>query len=156
MSNELYHHGVKGMKWGVRKEDYKAMSRADRKATRNKFYRDNPNENRKKRAGRYGIAIGGNTGAAVGVLGGAAAGAAIGSSVAGPAGAYAGYTIGAYAGTALGTLIGSKVGRASGRAFMQKKIDTERIKASEISQDYVDAGRGIVEPIKNTKFKIEK
>ena len=33
-SNELYHYGVKGMKWGVRKDVYKSMSRADRKMTR--------------------------------------------------------------------------------------------------------------------------
>lgn len=148
MSNELYHHGVKGMKWGVRKEDYKAMSRAEKHATRRKYYKDNPNEGRIKRAGRYGIAIGGSAGTQVG----AAVGAGIGSAInPGP-----GTVLGSYAGMAIGTLVGTKVGRASGRAYMQKKIDTERIKASEISQDYVDAGRDIVEPIKDLKFDFEK
>lgn len=35
----LYHHGVKGMKWGVRKDKYKAMSRAEKKKTK-KTYKD--------------------------------------------------------------------------------------------------------------------
>lgn len=35
---ELYHHGVKGMKWGVRKDKYKAMNRQQRKKTREKYY----------------------------------------------------------------------------------------------------------------------
>lgn len=33
----LYHSGVKGMKWGVRKDKYKSMSRADRRAARKDF-----------------------------------------------------------------------------------------------------------------------
>lgn len=37
-NNELYHYGIKGMKWGVRKEQYKAMNRHQRKATREKYY----------------------------------------------------------------------------------------------------------------------
>lgn len=33
----ICHHGVKGMKWGVRKDKYKSMSRADRKNTRKTY-----------------------------------------------------------------------------------------------------------------------
>lgn len=38
-SDELVHYGVPGMKWGVRKEHYKAMNRHERKRTREKYYR---------------------------------------------------------------------------------------------------------------------
>lgn len=31
MNNELYHYGVKGMKWGVRKSEYRSVNRAQRK-----------------------------------------------------------------------------------------------------------------------------
>lgn len=37
-TQELYHYGVKGMKWGVRKSEYKAMNRAQRRETRKKYY----------------------------------------------------------------------------------------------------------------------
>lgn len=37
--NELYHYGVKGMKWGVRKEEYKSMNRQQRKKTREEYYK---------------------------------------------------------------------------------------------------------------------
>ena len=37
-SDELLHYGVPGMKWGVRKEHYKAMNRHERKKTREKYY----------------------------------------------------------------------------------------------------------------------
>ena len=36
--NELYHYGVKGMKWGVRKSVYKSMSRSQKKEQRKKYY----------------------------------------------------------------------------------------------------------------------
>ena len=37
--NVIEHYGIKGMKWGVRKSEYKSMSRKDRKQTR-KDYRE--------------------------------------------------------------------------------------------------------------------
>ena len=35
MDNELYHHGVKGMKWGVRKTPVRSSSGATRKRKSN-------------------------------------------------------------------------------------------------------------------------
>lgn len=37
--SDIVHYGVKGMKWGVRKSEYKSMSRKDRKQAR-KDYRE--------------------------------------------------------------------------------------------------------------------
>ena len=36
-SSDICHYGVKGMKWGVRKSEYRSMSRSDRKAQRAKY-----------------------------------------------------------------------------------------------------------------------
>ncbi len=38
--SELRHYGVKGMKWGVRKSEYKAMSRQERKKTKDEYKAD--------------------------------------------------------------------------------------------------------------------
>lgn len=37
--SELCHYGVKGMKWGIRKEEYRAMNKQQRKAQREKYRR---------------------------------------------------------------------------------------------------------------------
>lgn len=55
--SELYHHGVKGMKWGVRKSDYKSMDRKQRKQTRKKYY--STPEGKITRATTIGTLIGG-------------------------------------------------------------------------------------------------
>lgn len=36
---ELYHHGVKGMKWGVRKSKLAKMTKEQQKAARDRFYK---------------------------------------------------------------------------------------------------------------------
>ena len=40
MEQVLSHHGVKGMKWGVRKEEYKSLGSAKKKETRTAFKND--------------------------------------------------------------------------------------------------------------------
>ena len=45
-NGELYHYGVKGMKWGVRKSEYKAMSKSDKKKTR-QLYKDDEKWNKR-------------------------------------------------------------------------------------------------------------
>lgn len=37
MENQLMHHGIKGMRWGVRKSVYKSMNKQQRKAQRQKY-----------------------------------------------------------------------------------------------------------------------
>ena len=37
--SELYHYGVKGMKWGVRKEVYNSSSRSRKKEIRKEYYK---------------------------------------------------------------------------------------------------------------------
>lgn len=199
MSNELYHYGVKGMKWGVRKKQYDSMSFSERRATRQKFYKDNPNENRMTIGKTVGQQLGTTAGQVLGKgvrIAGKTLGKGIkkagnivgdkfesdsnlgtigkgiritgntvgkGVDVAGTflekgivkASPYIGKGVGATVG--FGMRVSNKLGNTSvGKKILAGKYNASKIKASEISQDYVDAGRDIVEPIKNTKFKIEK
>lgn len=87
-NNTLYHYGVKGMKWGVRKDRYKSMSKSQRQKTQKKFYDDH--EDRIKRGGN----LGGNI---AGIAGGIAGGL-----LGGPSGAFAGGAIGGAAGSLIG------------------------------------------------------
>lgn len=63
--DELKHYGVKGMKWGVRKSEYKAMNRQQRKETRKAYY--NTPEGKTVKATSIGTFFGGPL---VGVLAG--------------------------------------------------------------------------------------
>lgn len=60
---ELYHYGVKGMKWGVRKSDYKSMNRQQRKEVRKKYY-DSP-EGKITRATTIGTILAGPLGGVI-------------------------------------------------------------------------------------------
>lgn len=42
MNDDISHYGVKGMKWGVRKDRYKSMSRSERKTQRQKYRSSKP------------------------------------------------------------------------------------------------------------------
>ena len=53
-NGELYHYGVKGMKWGVRKSEYKSMSRSQKKQTRKQYQQDKIAKKAEKRVGKYG------------------------------------------------------------------------------------------------------
>ena len=55
--NELYHYGVKGMKWGVRKEVYDSSSRSRKKEIRKEYYKTP--EGRIKKATTIGTILGG-------------------------------------------------------------------------------------------------
>ena len=55
--NELYHYGVKGMKWGVRKEVYNSSSRSRKKEIRKEYYKTP--EGRIKKATTIGRILGG-------------------------------------------------------------------------------------------------
>lgn len=61
--DELYHYGVKGMKWGVRKSDYKSMTRKQRKEVRKKYY-DTP-EGKISRATTIGTILAGPLGGVI-------------------------------------------------------------------------------------------
>ena len=54
---ELYHYGVKGMKWGVRKEVYNSSSRSRKKEIRKEYYKTP--EGRIKKATTMGTILGG-------------------------------------------------------------------------------------------------
>ena len=55
--NELYHHGIKGMKWGVRKEVYNSSSRSRKKEIKKEYYKTP--EGRIKKATTIGTMLGG-------------------------------------------------------------------------------------------------
>lgn len=58
MSNdELYYYGVKGMKWGVRKDVYKSSSRSRKREIRKEYYKTP--EGRIKKATTIGTMLGG-------------------------------------------------------------------------------------------------
>ena len=58
--DQLYHYGVKGMKWGVRKDEYKSASRSRKKEIRKEYYKTP--EGRLKKAATLGTMFGGPLG----------------------------------------------------------------------------------------------
>ena len=56
-NDELYHYGVKGMKWGVRKDVYKSSSRSRKREIRKEYYKTP--EGRIKKATTIGTMLGG-------------------------------------------------------------------------------------------------
>lgn len=60
---ELYHYGVAGMKWGIRKSVYKSMNKQQRRETRKKYY-ETP-EGKIKKATTIGTILGGPLGGVI-------------------------------------------------------------------------------------------
>ena len=56
-NGELYHHGVKGMKWGVRKSDYGSMSRSAKRQTRRTYKQDKLDRKAEKRVEKHGLTM---------------------------------------------------------------------------------------------------
>lgn len=56
-NDELYHYGVKGMKWGVRKDVYKSSSRSRKREIRKEYYKTP--EGRIRKASTIGTMLGG-------------------------------------------------------------------------------------------------
>lgn len=70
MQDELRHFGVKGMKWGVRKDQYKAMNRKQRAETRKKYRQTDEFKNAQKylsKQAMIGSLIGGPIGAGIAI-----------------------------------------------------------------------------------------
>lgn len=59
-NNELYHYGVQGMKWGVRKSVYKSMNKSQKKAKHKKHY--DTSETKIKKIATIGTILGGPLG----------------------------------------------------------------------------------------------
>ena len=117
-NTELYHHGTKGQKWGVRR-----FQNADGSLTAEGYqhYGVNPDGSRfKQRGGGYSN----NTAskARKGGVTGTAAAAALGFAVGGPMGAVFGASAGALGGAMLGTAVGA-IDTSRKRKKIRKLLD---------------------------------